>query len=292
MCSTTGRTTTVATTAREMNTLCDRLDTLVDRLDQERLTDLPRERTDAKGDKALLDALDRRAKDLATALTVHGDAKEAFMAAKAAYKVDPTATDTNYAKAFGLAATLESILDYRTKRSDKSKTDTKVDETKVIDKDAKEGEDKAKSKGKPVADDKSKTDPKADSTTEKTDGKAKDDKSETDKVLAAIAKLGEDCAKQHDELGKRIDALEPRLIKSELAKIINSRTPEQLAAALEGQGVTPQQAAFLEALVARFTPDEFLALLDIRDAGLLDRFRFAFGGNGTTPTPTRGGSHR
>lgn len=279
----------MATTVRDMNTLCDRLDTLVERLDSERLTDLPRERTEAKGDATLLGNLARREKDLNTAVTVHGDAKRAFMAAKGAYKVDPSETDKRYAEALGLAATLEAILDYRkTGDSDKSKTDTKVD-----DKEKKESKDDADKDKVKTGDDKSKTDPKADSDKEKDKGKA-DDKSETDKVLAAIAKLGEDCAKQHDELGKRIDALEPRLIQSELAAIINGRTPEQLADALNGRGVTPQQAAFLEALVAKFTPDEFLALVDIRDAGLMDRFRFAFGGNGSTstPTPTRGGSHR
>jgi hypothetical protein len=288
----------VATTARDMNTLCDRLDGLADRLMEEYRVELPRERRDAKGDATLLANLDRRETDLKTAFTIHGDAKKVYVAGQAAYKVDPAELDARYAEALGLTAKLEAVLDYRkTKNSDKSESDTKVDKTKVDDKDTKEPKadaDKPKDdKPKTGTDEKSKTEPKADSDKEKVKGKA-DDKPEPDAVLAAIKGLTESCTANHTQAMNAIAALEPRLIKPELAKIINGRTPEQLAAALNGHGVTPQQAAFLEALVAKFsTVDEFVALLGIQDAGFLDRFRFAFGGNGTAPsTPIRGGSHR
>ena len=296
----------MTTTVRDMNALSDRLDALAGRLEQEHNVELPRERREAT-DATMLANLDRRQEALKQAFTTHGDAKKAFLAAKAAYKVNPSEMDKQYAAALGLAADLEAVLDFRTtgdsgtsKTDDKAKANAeKSDEGEKESKDAKKDDKDKTADGTSTTDDKAKTD----SDKEKDKAKKSDegDTPETNRVLAAIAKLGEDCARQHTELGQRIDALEPRLIRPELAKIINGRTPEQLAAALNGYGVTPQQAAFLEALVARFsTVDEFVALLDVRDAGFLDRFRFAFGNPGnnrhadddTPSTPTRGGSHR
>lgn len=284
-----------------MIALLGRLDGLADRITREHNTEIPAERINAKGDSDLLARLDSRAGDLKVASKMHADAKAAFMAAKAAFKTDPEALETQYAEASKLAAQIEAVLDYRRKPGDVK--DTKVDTTSTdaADKDSGKGKTDDKS-GKPKADDKpadtaddgkekgkgDKGDKPADP---KSDGKDKtDDKS--DPVLAAIQKLTESCGQNHKAAMDAITALEPRLIKPELAKIINGRTPEQLAAALNGHGVTPQQAAFLEALVARFTPDEFIALLDVRNAGYLERFRFAFGGNGNAQSTPNGGSHR
>ena len=246
----------MATTAAQMNSLSDRLDGLVDRITKEHNTELPQERRDAKGDVELLAALDRRKVDLKTAHTMHQDAKTAYMAAKAAYKVNPSEMDVRYAEALKLAAQIESVLDFRkADDSDKSTTDTKVDETKVTDKDK-----------EPKADaDKGKTEPKADSDKEKA-GKGDKAKSEkdgdapTDPIMAAIAKLGEDCKKQHDETKDAIEALKAGQLKPELAALLNTLDEDTLRGILNRSGLTPI-GVDLMTVIAAYTPEELRVML-------------------------------
>jgi hypothetical protein len=252
----------VATTAAQMNSLSDRLDGLVDRITKEHNTELPQERRDADGDVELLAALDRRKVDLKTAHQMHEDAKAAYLLAKAAYKKNPAEMDIRYAEALKLAAQIESVLDFRkTDDSDKSTTDTKVDETKVTDKDEEKKDDADKGK----TDDKAKTEPKADSDKEKA-GKGDKAKSEkdgdapTDPIMAAIAKLGEDCKKQHDETKDAIEALKAGQLKPELAALLNTLDEDTLRGILNRSGLTPI-GVDLMTVIAAYTPEELRVML-------------------------------
>lgn len=253
----------MATTVAQMNTLSDRLDGLADRLTTELNVELRQERRDAKGDAELLAAIDKRETDLRVGLKMHKDAKTVYMAAKAAYKVNPAEMDARYAEALVLAAKLEAVLDYRaTDDSDKSKTDTKADpdkgKAKDDDKDKKETTDDAAKK-------KDKKDPKE---------KVEDDESE---ILKTLKALTASCDKNHTDAMGAIQALEPRLIEPELAKVLNSLTPDQLWNVINRRGVAREEAAILEALAANFTADDILAILKVQDAGFMDRFRFVIG---------------
>jgi hypothetical protein len=252
-----------------MNTLCDRLDGLADRLMEEYRVELPRERRDAKGDATLLANLDRRETDLKTASTIHGDAKKVYVAGQAAYKVDPAELDARYAEALVLAAKLEAILDYRKpKGSDKSKSDTKVDKTKVDDKDSKEPKDdadkkkdgKSKDKDKTDTDEKPETDPKADSDKEKAKGKDDDKSKEKDPVLAAIKGLTESCDKNHTDAMDAIEALKPGLLKAELAAVLNTLDEDTLRAILNRRELTPLGAALMDVL-GGYSPEELRTML-------------------------------
>lgn len=245
----------MATTVAQMNSLSDRLDGLVDRITTEYNTELPQERRDANGDVELLAALDRRKADLKTAHQMHKDAKAAYLVAKAAYKKNPAEMDLRYADALKLAAQIESVLDFRkTDDSDESTTDTKVDETKATDKDEEKKDDAGKDK------------PKADSDKEKAKSKDEKAKSEkdgdapTDPIMAAIAKLGEDCKKQHDETQVAIEALKAGQLKPELAALLNTLDEDTLRAILNRKELTPVGADLMNILGA-YTPEELRVML-------------------------------
>lgn len=290
-----------------MISLRDRLDDLADRIEQEHNTELPAERVSAKGDSELLARLDRRAGDLKVASKMHADAKAAFMAAKAAFKTNPEALETQYAGTLGLAAQIEAVLDYRRKpgdvkdtkidttgtadkNSDKGKTDDKSDKPKADDTDG-DGKDKGKGDkgGKPA-------DPKSD---DKGDGKDKTGGKPDDSTAAILAAI----ESSRRETASAIAGLEPRLINADLAEIINGLTKEQLVAVLNRRDMSPQAAAVVEALTAFYaSPEELYRDLEVlhlaATGGFLERFRYNFklgfaqgSTNGNTPS-TPSGSHR
>lgn len=308
----------MTTSVRQMNDLCGLLDTLVDRITAEHNVELPKERRDAKGDTELLAALGRRKADLTTAFTMHKDAKAAYMAAKAAYKVDPTEMDARYAEALGLAARIEAILDFRTAPKDDTKG-TKTDGDPAPKPDPAKGKDETDGKPVPVPapdstdsddskagkakekkdGDKSKTDPESDA--DKAKGKEKDKPAKpeptTDPVLAAIAKLGEDCRNGNDELRKEIAGVSDRLteiakgtLPEELAQILKDLDPEaarilaslsadQLTTIINRQELTPLGGALMNVLAA-YTPEELTTMLANLAAfsGKAEKIRRAFPG--------------
>jgi hypothetical protein len=285
----------VATTAAELNTLATRLDDIADRVVQEYKVEIPQEKIAANGDETLLANLALRKTDLKTASTMHADAKTAFMAAKATYKVEPTTAEKNYAAALVLAADIEAILDYRAKKTADG-DDSAQPADPSTGKDDKDGGDPPAAPAPalvpaPVT----RTDSPVEEA-EETDENKGDDKeekgNEPDPILAAIAALGKDCREGTDELRKEIGGVNTRLdelakgtlpeelaqilsgLDPEVARILASTTPDQLNAALGGRGLTDKEAAFLK------------GLMEMQDAGPLDRFRYTFWG-----TVTTGGAH-
>jgi len=247
----------VATTVRMLNDHSREMNRLHDLIEAEQ-KGFPQERRDAGDNQDLLDGISRREADLRVAAKLYREAADTWKLAAAARDTNPDDVDRHYAECVRLTAEVRAIVDYRTKAKAADTSEPKGD-----DGDGSDAADGKAKKGEPV--------PSPDTTTDPAEGEAEEEGEGTDEpeekagddadpIMAAIAKLGADCAQRHDETTNAIEALKAGLLKPELAALLNTLDEDTLRAILNRRELTPLGTELIEVLAA-YSPEELKTML-------------------------------